>query len=132
MTTYTLTDMATRVLKDLGLVGADETPSSVDLEWAKETVSAEVATMAALNLPIWNGSDVSVPIEYLTPLSRRVGLAVAPSYGLTDVATATNAMREAERVLTMLATPRGINPLALRSNDATGFRRAAFNFTTGQ
>lgn len=132
MTTYTLAETATRVLRDLGLIDANETPSAVDLTMAEETVSAEIATMASIGMPIWNGSDLSVPLEYLMPLSRRIGLALAPSYGLTDVATATNAMREAERVLTMLAAPRGITPLALRSNDATGYRRTAFNFTTGQ
>lgn len=119
------------MLKDLGLVYAEEVPSASDLAWATETVSSEVAMMASIGLPIWNGSDMSVPLEYLTILSRRCGLAIAPSFGLADVATAQLAMREAERYLTVMANPRAGSPLALRSDDATG-GRGRFNFLTGQ
>jgi len=96
MTTYTKAELATRMLKDLGLVGAEETPSSADQEWAEETVDAETAVLSAKGINIWNGSQYSVPSEYLTTLSRRIGLAVAPSFGLSDIATATVAMRQAE------------------------------------
>lgn len=102
MTTYTDDDLATRVLKDLGLVASEETPSSADLEWCKETNASEVGMMAAKGIPIWNGSETSVPQEYLTILSRRLGLAVAPSFGLTDLATATAAMELVERDLRRL------------------------------
>lgn len=131
MTTYTQDELATRVLRDLGLLGAEETASSADLEWAKETCASEIQMLAALGIPVWNGSDISIPQEYLTTLSRRVGLAVAPSFGLTDLATAQLAMREAERSLTLLAAPRAATPLTLRSDDAKP-GRAAFNFTTGR
>lgn len=131
MTTYSQSDLATRMLKDLGLIGAEEVPSAVDLEWAEETVGSEVAMMGAIGLPIWNGSDMAVPLEYLTPLSRRCGLAVAPSFGLMDPATAMLAMREAERYLTVLANPRAGAPLTLVTNDSKQ-RRGRFNFTTGQ
>src|SRR6476620_9175531 len=106
MTTYSQTDLATRVGKDLGLLGAEETPSARDLEGLKDTVASETAMLASIGLPIWNGSDMSVPLEYLTPLSRRIGLAVAPSYGLMSSADALLAMREAERYLTVMAAPR--------------------------
>jgi len=92
MTTYTTTELATRVLKDLGLVAAEETPSSADLNWAIETVQSEVQMLAAKGIPVWNGSEVVVPSEYLTVLSRRIGLALAPSFGLGDIASATQAM----------------------------------------
>lgn len=103
MTTYSAADLATRVLKDLGLVEADETPSASDLAWATETVSSEVALMSAKGIVIWNGSDQSVPLEYLTVLSRRIGLAVGPSFGLMDLAQAQMAMTLAERDLRVLA-----------------------------
>lgn len=131
MTTYSQSDLATRMLKDLGLIYAEEVPSASDLAWATETVSSEVAMMAVIGLPIWNGSDMSVPLEYLTVLSRRCGLAVAPSFGLTDIASAQLAMREAERYLTIMTNPRAGSPLTLRSNDATG-GRGSFNFTLGR
>lgn len=96
MTTYTTAQLATRMLKDLGLIAQEETPSAADLDWATETVQSEIMMMAAKGIPIWNGSEVVVPQEYLTTLSARCGLAVAPSYGLTDLATATQAKEVAE------------------------------------
>jgi hypothetical protein len=104
MTTYTGTQLATRVLKDLGLVGAEETPSAADLSWAEETCDSEIGLLAAKSIPIWNGGDDDIPGEYLTVLSRRIGLAVAPSFGLTDIATATVAMRAAEDDLRILGS----------------------------
>ncbi len=131
MTTYSRTDLATRVLKDLGLVGADETPPASDLEWAEETCDSEIAMLSILGLPIWNGSEVSIPQAYLTALSRRIGLAVAPSFGLTDPATAMLAMREAERVLTVMAAPRLSNPRPMRTDDA-GSIGHSFRYSTGR
>ena len=129
-TTYSLSDLATRVGRDIGVIAAEEVPSAPDLDWLQETCSAEIAMLGTIGLPIWNGSDMAVPLEYLTPLSRRIGLAVAPSFGLSDQASALLAMREAERYLTVMAAPRIGNPLALRSNDATG-GRSSFSFATG-
>lgn len=130
MTTYTEDDFANRVLKDLGLVGAEETPTAADLEWAKETALSEIMMLAALQLPIWNGSELSIPQEYLTTLSRRVCLAVAPSFGLASLPDAQNAMREAERSLTLLAAPR-TRPLQLRT-DQIQSGRSEFNYALGR
>lgn len=96
MTTYTTAELATRVLKELGLIDAEATPSSADMNWATETVLSEIMMMNAKGIPVWNGSEISVPQEYLTLLSRRIGIALAPSFGLADIATATVAMETAE------------------------------------
>lgn len=104
MTTYTGTQLATRVLKDLGLIGAEETPTAADQTWAEQTCQAEIGLLAAKGIPIWNGGDESIPHEYLTTLSRRIGLGLAPSFGLTDIATATLAMRAAEDDLRILGS----------------------------
>ncbi len=130
MTTYNEDEFATRVLKDLGLVGADETPSAADLAWAKETALTEIMMLAAIDLPIWNGSEMAIPQEYLGVLSRRVGLAVAPSFGMMDVASAEQAMRAAEYNLTLMAAPRS-TPLTLTTNDAIKSRRS-FDFALGR
>lgn len=103
MTVYSKSDLATRVLKDLGLVGAEETPSASDIQWAEETISSEVASMAVRGIRIWNGNDTSVPLEYFTPLSRRIGLALSPSFGLTDLATATLAITAVENELRQMS-----------------------------
>ncbi len=104
MTTYTGAQLATRVLKDLGLVGAEETPSAADQSWAEETCDAEIGLLAAKGIPVWNGGEDDIPHEYLTVLSRRIGLALAPSFGLTDLATASVAMRAAEDDLRILGS----------------------------
>lgn len=91
MTTYSRSDLATRVLKDLGLVYAEEIPSASDLAWAEETVSSVTAQLATEGIVIWNGSDQSVPVEYLVPLSKRIGLDVGPSFGLFSIAEAETA-----------------------------------------
>lgn len=129
MTTYTEDELGTRILKDLGLIGAEETPSAADLEWAKETAGSEIALLGALGLPIWDGNQLSIPQEYLTTISRRVGLAVAPSFGLMSSAEAMQGMREAERQLTELAAPR---PTPLRLKTELPARGSAFNFSTGR
>jgi hypothetical protein len=133
MTTYSLSDLATRVGRDLGLLGAEETPSAADSDWLQETCSGEIAMLSSIGLPIWNGSDVAVPQEYLTPLSRRIGLAVAPSFGMMDAASAQLAMREAERYLTVMAAPRLGSPLTLRADDAKprNTNYGAYNYQTG-
>ena len=103
MSTYTLADLATRVLKDMGMVGAEETPSASDQEWAEETCTSEIAMLDAMNIPIWNGSAVSVPEEYLTILSRRIGVALESSYGLSSIAQATMAMETIDKTLRRMA-----------------------------
>lgn len=131
MTTYSISDLATRMLKDLGLIDADEIPSASDLAWAQETISSEVSLLSALNLPIWNGSEIAVPQEYLTLMSLRCGLAVAPSFGIMTQAESIVAKDAAERNLTMLAAPSGPIPLISKANDSTrGNRR--YDWTTGQ
>jgi hypothetical protein len=130
VTIYSDTEFAVRVLRDLGLAGAEETPSSADTEWARETAASEIAMLAAIGMPIWNGSDMAVPIEYLSTLSRRVGIAVEPSFGRTTLAQAQLAMREAERYLTVLASGHPGRPKTLVADDGLT-RRGTFNFTSG-
>ena len=91
MTTYSRSELATRVLKDLGLVGAEETPSAADSTWAQETIATVTAQLAAEGIPIWGGSDSMLPEAYLAALSKRIGLDVGPSFGLFSIAEAETA-----------------------------------------
>ena len=102
MTSYTITQLATRVLKDEGLIAAEETPSSVDLNWSIETCQSEIELLASKGIVIWDGSQFDIPQNYYTALSRRIGLALAPSFGLADVAAATQALPIAENDLRIL------------------------------
>lgn len=106
-------EMATYVLRDLGLVGADETPSSADLEWAKDKVQSVVLLLAAKGIGVWNGSEDSIPEEYAAALSARVGLSVAPSFGLSNIAEATAAMPVVEKDLRELSWQQGTSTTAV-------------------
>jgi len=106
---FTEDELATRVLRDLGLYGPDETPSSDDLEDTKQIIESEVAAMAVRNLPIWNGSEVSVPTEYLTALSRRLGLAVGPTFGSFTIIEAAVGIEPAETYLRQLSMKQPTN-----------------------
>src|SRR5689334_207246 len=123
MTTYTQADLATRILLDLGVISAEDTPSAIDLIWANDTIEAVVPTLSAMGLPIWNGSEVVVPAEYLIPLSKRIGLDMAPSFGLMNTVEAEAAKRGMEQSLTIMANPRGGNPSTLRTDEAAPSNR---------
>ncbi len=130
MTTKTQTELATRVLRDLGLIGAEEVPSAADLEFANETIESVVPTLAAVGLPIWNGSEAQVPLEYFVPLSKRIGLDIAPGFGLTDPVEAESAKRSMEQTLTLMANPRRGDPGTVRSDQDFGSVRR-FNWAAG-
>jgi hypothetical protein len=101
---FTEEELATRVLRDMGLIGAEETPSAADMAWAIETCSSEIDLLAAKGIGIWNGTGDSVPNEYLTVLSRRIGLALGPSFGLGDIASATSAILQLEKDLRTISS----------------------------
>lgn len=122
MTTFSQTDLATRVLRDLGLVESEETPSDVDIAFALETIASETASMGVRGIPIWNGSDESVPLEYFSAMSRRIGLAVAPAFGLITIADAARAIPDAETLLTELSLTRS-EPLTLTTPGIASSRR---------
>lgn len=104
MTTFTKADLATRILRDTGLIGAEETPSAIDLLFAEETLSSEIELLAAKGIVIWDGSEISVPNAYYTTLSRRLGLALGPSFGLGSIAEVSTAIPLVERDLRAIAS----------------------------
>lgn len=104
MTTFTKSDLATRILRDAGLIGADETPSAIDLLFAEETIDSEIEAMGSASIRIWNGSSVSVPNAYLTSLSRRLVLAISPAFGLLSAAEVELAIDKVETRLRKLSS----------------------------
>lgn len=107
MTTYTKSDLATRILRDAGLIGADETPSAIDLLFAEETLSSEIDALAGKGIYIWDGSELDIPNQYLTTLSRRLVLALGPAFGLGTAAEAAAAIPLVERDLRMISRIKG-------------------------
>jgi hypothetical protein len=103
MTTYTKSELATRVLRDLGLLGSEETASSADLDWTEQTISAAFASLQAKGIRIWDASEDAISDQYLVLLSQRIGLDVAPAFGLMTIADATAAKPVVERDLRTLS-----------------------------
>jgi hypothetical protein len=54
MTTYSQSDLATRVLRDLGLIGAEEVPSATDLDLREidRKIEATAISLAAFKLHV--------------------------------------------------------------------------------
>jgi hypothetical protein len=106
MTTYSRSDLATRVLKDAGLVDITEAPDADNLAWVTETIESGTAYLQRKGITIWNGSDQALPHEYLAVIARWFVLFINPSYGFSDPAQAILAMREVEKdLLVMTARP---------------------------
>lgn len=131
MTTYSRVDLATTILLDEGLIGAEETPSAIDLDWAYQKIDTVIPLITALDLPVWNGSEFSIPPQYMPVLSEYIGTYIARSYGEMGVAEAIAAREALERTLVILASPRGAIPLVSRSDDSTR-ARGRYNWNTGQ
>lgn len=82
MTTYSQTDLSTRALRKAGLIGAEETPSAADLDFANEGISSDTAALATIGIFIVNGSDQSVPLEHLEPRAAYHAITLKADFGL--------------------------------------------------
>jgi hypothetical protein len=103
MTTYTRADLATRVLQDLGLIAAEESPSAADRAFAEATIESVFAELAIRRIALPNAADSALPSEYLVSLSKRIGLDLGPSFGLFSIAEAEQAKPITERALREMA-----------------------------
>jgi hypothetical protein len=131
MTTYTESDLATETLRSAGLIGIDEVPSAAELVDTEQSNSSVLATLAAIGLPIWNGSEIQVPEEYFVELSIRLSMPLRLKNGMIDEIAYLRLIEASEARLTIMAAPRGASPLLARSNEST-MGRSHFNWTTGQ
>lgn len=122
MTTYSESDLATETLRSAGLIASDETPDAVDLLDAEQSNRSVIAMMTSLGLPIWNGSVIAVPEEYLIELSIRLSMPLRLKNGMIDEATYMQLVEASEARLTVMAAPRGSAPLELSTNESTGPR----------
>lgn len=103
MTTYSRSDLAVRVLRDLGLVAAEEPPSADDQTFAEETVASVYAELAMRGISLPDGSDQALPHAFLVCVSKRIGIDVASAFGLISVSDAELAKPVAERALRVLS-----------------------------
>jgi hypothetical protein len=82
MTTYTETEFATETLRAPGLLGMEETLAAAEYDDVTRSNRSVVGILAAIGLPIWNGSEISVPEEYFVELAMRCSLPLQFKYGL--------------------------------------------------
>lgn len=82
MTTYSLSDLATRSLRKAGLISPEETTQAQDLDYAQEGIESDVAALAFDGINILNGSLDAIPLEYLEPLAEYHALTFKKDYGL--------------------------------------------------
>ncbi len=67
----------------------------------------------------------------MTHIDAVLAISGHPIVAAREATKRADAMREAERYLTVMASPRAAKPLPLVTNEAKP-RRTGFNFTTGQ
>lgn len=104
MPTYSQTDLATRVLRYLNLVDVTEAPDADILADTIETITSDLAAMSVRDMPIWNGSVMAVPLQYLLPLAIRLSIPVAAGVGLINPKDVPAACMDAEVVLHQLSS----------------------------
>jgi len=104
---YSTNDLAIRTLRDLNIISASETPSSDDMNYTLETIQSEFARLEADGLQFSNmGCSVdSIPSALLTELSRRMGFAVGPAFGVMSAAVGEQGKAASEAVLWRLIVP---------------------------
>lgn len=98
MTTYTKSELATRVLRYEGLIGAEETPSAADSDHVQEIIASEMDAMQSRGIALWNVTDESISTEYLMPLVKRLGPIVGAAFGKYSTMEATDAANKIERL----------------------------------
>lgn len=99
MTTYSKSDLATQVLRDVGIIDAREEPDADDLAWVERIVSSVTRQLETEGVFIWNGSEEALPEEYLVQLSKRIGLDIGPSFGLFSIVDAELAKQASNETL---------------------------------
>lgn len=107
MPNFTTNDLMLRVLIDLNIISIDQTPDDTDKQFVLQTIQSEFARMEADGIR-FNMAETSVdsisPVLF-TELSRRIGFAVAPGYGIMDAATSEASKEASENVLRRLVAP---------------------------
>lgn len=122
MTTFTKNDLAIRTLRDLNIIALDETPPAEILSFVLETIGSEMARMDADGIVLWSTTPDSIDEAYFTELSRRMGFAVGPGFGIMDAATAEAGKEASELVIRRLAAPVKTPELLVIPREARGTR----------
>jgi hypothetical protein len=124
MTTYSESDLANQTLLTTGLIETNGTLSAEDYTAATTSNRSVINMLNALGIPVWNGSEISVPEEYFVELAMRCSLPFQLRWGQINMQQYLGMVDECERRLTLLAAPRGATPLLSATNESSQRRRA--------
>jgi len=107
MAQYSTTDLAVRTLRDLNIISAEELPAAEDLQYVIETIQSEFARMEADGIKFSQHSTSvnSINTVLFTELSRRMGFAVGPAFGVMSAATGEAGKMASESILRRLVAP---------------------------
>lgn len=122
MTQYSKNDLAIRTLQDLNIIGLDEIPPSEVLTYVLQTIGSEFARMEADGIIMWATTIDSIDEVYFTELSRRMGFAIGPGFGIMDAATAEAGKEASEAVIRRLAAPTKTPEAMVIPREARGTR----------
>lgn len=96
---YSISDLATRALRKANLIGAEETASAADMEYAEESITSDTAALAVEGIVILNGTEQVIPVEQLEPLARYYAITFKEDYGLMPTVQAIQAREFEKRIL---------------------------------
>jgi hypothetical protein len=107
MANFTTNDLMLRVLQDLNIIAIDQVPDATDKNFVLQTITCEFARMEADGIRFSNAetSVDSISPVLFTELSRRIGYAVGPGYGIMDTATALQSIKASEDTIRQLVAP---------------------------
>lgn len=83
-TTRTKADLAENVMRDLGLIAADESPSALDQKYVIGRYDDLLAEMTDDDMGYWDAG--AIPLEIFSPLTKFVALEVAMAFGVSGTA----------------------------------------------
>ncbi len=132
MTTYSESDLANQTLLTSGLIETNGTLSAEDYTAVTTSNRSVINMLNTLGIPVWNGSEISVPEEYFVELATRCSLPFQLRWGQINMQQYLGMVDECERRLIQMAAPRGSTPLLSATNESSSRRRyGGFNWSTG-
>jgi len=99
MTTYSQSDWATRALQKAAIVDAEDVPSAALLDWAGDVGTSLFDQLATEGISVPNGSDQSLPGEYLQVFSSFVACDLKSEVGLIGEVEAETMKTELKKTL---------------------------------
>lgn len=81
MTTYSLSDLGTQALREVGLYAPDEAVDPNDQEDAETKALSLIDMLQSRGISMQNGSAQAIPQDWYTVLAQYVGIYLLQSYG---------------------------------------------------